>query len=63
MLDLMQVPSFAQQPNVKAALAGLTPLMRVLEIRTEDDWLLVDVQAQPTGIFDSLRALHSTYSR
>ena len=58
--DLLEVPSIANNAPLMRALATLSPLVEVEGIRTEGDWLVCQLGAQPSGVIPALSALFST---
>jgi hypothetical protein len=55
-LDLMKLPSVAQNPKVKRALAVLTPIVGVRALKTKDDHLDLYLAATPSGFGRALAA-------
>jgi hypothetical protein len=55
-IDLLRVPQVAGNPLILKALATLTPVLSVGEIRTEGDNLLIGLKASPSGFRESLAA-------
>lgn len=58
-LDLMKVPSIAQNPKVKRTLAVMTPVVGVRAIKTKDDHLDVHFKADLAGVSAALAAARS----
>jgi hypothetical protein len=58
-LDLMKVPSIAQNPKVKRALAVMTPVVGVRAIKTKDDHLDVHFKADLGGVTAAFAAARS----
>ncbi len=56
-LDLLQLPKLANNRRLRRALATISPVIRVREIRTEGDWLLVQLQATPSGVVSAVNGL------
>ena len=56
-LDLMQVKSLARDSRVQKAIAALSPVLSVSDVRTEGDNLVLSLKASPSGIRASLAAL------
>ncbi|MDP6946680.1 MAG: hypothetical protein QF464_21200, partial [Myxococcota bacterium] len=56
-LDLLQLPKLAKNRRLRRALATISPVIRVREIRTEGDWLLVQLQATPSGVVSAVNGL------
>ncbi|MEJ7732707.1 MAG: hypothetical protein WKG00_26340 [Polyangiaceae bacterium] len=55
-LDLMKVPSIANNPRVKRALAVVTPIVGVRAIKTKDDHLDVHFKADLGGVAAAVAA-------
>lgn len=58
-LDLMQVKSLARDSRLQKALATLTPVLAVSDVRTEGDHLVLALKASPKGFREALAALRS----
>ena len=58
-LDLLQVPSLARNKVFRRALATLSPVVEVRDIRTNADWLVVEVMPHPSGIRAAARGAFS----
>jgi hypothetical protein len=56
-LDLLKVPKIASSPVVRRALEVLTPVVSIVDVRTEDDNLVIGLKAQPAGLAAALAAL------
>lgn len=56
-LELMKVPKLAQNPRIQKALAAVTPVLQIAQIRTEDDLLVIGLNIQPRRIFEAVQAL------
>ncbi len=49
-LDLLQVPDLARNKIFRKALATLAPVVDIEDVRTEGDWLVVQVRPRPSGL-------------
>ena len=49
-LDLLQVPDLGRNKVFRKALATLSPVVDIEDVRTEADWLVVQVRPRPGGI-------------
>src|SRR4051812_36458497 len=58
-LDLMKIPSIADNPKVKQALAVATPVVGVRAIKTKDDHLDVHFKADLGGLSAAIAAVRS----
>ncbi|PKN54223.1 MAG: hypothetical protein CVU56_27780 [Deltaproteobacteria bacterium HGW-Deltaproteobacteria-14] len=58
-LDLMQVKSLARDSRLQKALATLSPVLAVSDVRTEGDTLLLALKASPKGFREALAAIRS----
>ena len=56
-IDLLETPEIGGNPQVRQALGTLTPVVQIREIRTQDDLLLIALQAIPTGLPAVLQSL------
>lgn len=56
-IDLMRVPSIAQNPMVQKVLAILTPVVGIRGIETDRDHIYVNVRATPRGLRQAFEAL------
>jgi hypothetical protein len=56
-IDLLKFPEVANNPAIRKALAALTPILAIGEIRTENDNLVIGLKAMPRGLRDSFAAL------
>ncbi len=55
-LDLMKIPSIAENPKVTRTLRIVTPILGVEAIKTKDDHLDVHLKATPSGISAAIAA-------
>lgn len=58
-LDLMHVPSIAENKRLKRALQIVTPLVGIRSIETDGDHLYVHLRATPAGLREAIVALRS----
>lgn len=56
-LDLLQVPALARNKVFRKALAALTPVVDIRDVRTEADWLIIEVMPTLRGIPAAARAV------
>jgi len=56
-IDLIKIPKLAQNPRFQKALAAVTPVLSIAQIKTEDDLLIIGIQAAPRRIVEAVRAL------
>ena len=56
-LDLLQLPLLAANLHLRRALATFSPVVQVRELRTEGDWLLVQLKARPSGFVAAVNGL------
>lgn len=56
-LDLMKIKAIAQDGRLQKALATLSPVLSVSDVRTEGDHLVLGLKARPSGVRESLSAL------
>ncbi len=56
-LDLLQVPRLANNRRLRRALATISPVIQVRELRTDGDWLIVGLEAHPSGFMDAIGGL------
>ena len=56
-LDLLQVPKLGRNRRLRRALATISPVIQVRELRTDGDWLLVGLEATPSGLVAALNGL------
>ncbi|MFO0751647.1 MAG: hypothetical protein U1F43_39170 [Myxococcota bacterium] len=56
-LELMKVPKLAQNPRFQKALAAITPVFQIAQIRTEDDLLIIGLNIHPRRIFEAIQAI------
>lgn len=56
-LDLMQLPQFMGNTALHRVLMTISPVLFVTDIRTEGDWLLVQLQTMPSGLMEALSGL------
>ncbi len=56
-LDLMQLPQFGKNKALHRVLATISPVIMVTDIRTEGDWLLVQLETMPSGLMEALQGL------
>jgi hypothetical protein len=56
-VDLLGIPSLANNARLRRALSVLTPVLAIRAIETEDDYLYVSLSATPGGIREALAAL------
>ena len=61
-LELMKVPKIARNQALRRSLSALSPLVRIEELRTEGDWLVLELRAQLRGIVSALNALRLSQS-
>ncbi|MDP6946826.1 MAG: hypothetical protein QF464_21935 [Myxococcota bacterium] len=59
-LDLLQLPRLASNRRLRRALATISPVIQVRDLRTEGDWLLVQLQTRPSGLVAALNGLRGT---
>ncbi len=55
-LDLMQVPKFAENDRVRGIIGTLTPVAQVAGLSTEGDFLIIQLRVSPFGIPRALNA-------
>jgi hypothetical protein len=58
-LDLMQVPAIRRSGPLRRALATISPVLQVRELRTEGDWIVLQLQARPSGLAAALAGLRT----
>jgi hypothetical protein len=56
-LDLLKIPKLAANPVVRRLLEIVTPLLSIVDVRTEADHLVVALRARPAGLSAALAAL------
>ena len=56
-VDLMRIPSIAQNPTVQKVFSIITPLLATRGIETDRDHLYVNVRATPRGLKQAIDAL------
>ena len=56
-LDLLELPRLARNRRLRRALATISPVIQVRDLRTEGDWLLVQLQATPSGLVAAINGL------
>jgi len=58
-IDLLKFDQISENPAIRKALAALTPILSIGEIRTEGDNLLIGLRASPRGFRETLVALRN----
>ena len=58
-LDLMKVRTIRRNGPLRRALATISPVLQVKGLRTEGDWLILQLRANPTGLADALAGLRT----
>ncbi|MGB0588879.1 MAG: hypothetical protein ACPGU1_04285 [Myxococcota bacterium] len=56
-LDLMKVPAIRRSAPLRRALATISPVLQVRELRTEGDWIVLQLHANPFGLAAALAGL------
>lgn len=56
-IDLVKIPKLAQNPRFQKALAAITPVLQIAQIRTEDDLLIIGLNIAPSKIIEAVKAL------
>jgi len=56
-IDLIKIPNLAQNPRFQKALAAVTPVLQIAQIRTEDDLLVIGLSVSPSRIIEAVKAL------
>jgi hypothetical protein len=58
-LDLLQVPVIGRSAPLRRALATISPVLQIRELRTQGDWVVLQLQAIPSGLAAALAALRA----
>lgn len=56
-VEVMKIGKLAQNPRVQKLLAAVTPVVKIVEVRTEDDLLVIGLNLSPSRILEAFSAL------